>query len=247
MDLVALSKRFKIGAALTAFFASMWAAVKRRKGDGDDASQGGPTKEDPDDPQVPEPKPKPDPKPTGEPEPIAVGQPGDPEIASLLDEMRTMFRDAGINTDQLSPYEVTVMPKTPNKTVAIPPREFWPRMVQTLVNVVQPLRTRMGIPFMLRGYRPPDYNAAVGGASNSRHIYFEGVDIYLVGPENTSQNRRKLALEAARIYLQAPSSLRMGFGAYGKPSPSNIHVDTGWKKRTWREAPYYIQQVKAVT
>jgi hypothetical protein len=232
---------------IATLIASRILATKQRVVEG--SAEGGPTREDdPKQPPVPAPKPEPQPKPSakGKPKPIAVGKRGDPTIEALLAEMGVMFRDAGINTQQISPAEVTVMPKTPGPAYAIPPRHLWSRMVQTLVTVVQPMRTELGFPMSYRGYRPPDYNKAVEGARNSRHIYFEGVDVRPAGAANTSANRRLLALTAARMYLTLPKALKMGFGAYGAPTPSNIHVDTGFSHRDWREADHYIAQVADV-
>jgi len=105
----------------------------------------------------------------------------------------------------------------------------------------------MGQPFSLRGYRPADYNDAVGGAEQSRHQDFGGLDIYLVAPNNTSQDRQRLALEAARYFVQWGGKIGMGFGAYGQPTPSNIHIDVGRSKpATWESAQFYIDKVGQV-
>lgn len=187
--------------------------------------------------------PAPGPTPTGDvPDPIAVGMPSDPEVGALLAEMDALFEAQGVDTSLASAREVTKMPKAPGQPSAIPPKYLWPRMAATLRNLVIPLRLKMGIPFSLRGYRPADYNAAVGGVPGSRHQWFEGVDIYLAA-NNTKENRRKLALEGAKMYLSLGPELKVGFGAYGSPTPSNIHLDSGYDMRTWEEGDFYVAQV----
>lgn len=184
--------------------------------------------------------------PGDKPQPIAVGLPSDPGVAALLAEMDELFESYGVDTALMNAREVTRMPKAPDQSSAIPPRLYWDRMAKTLRDVIMPLRLDMQIPFELRGYRAPDYNAAVGGKPGSRHQWFEGVDIYLVGPKNTAANRRLLGLKGAQIYLSQGDALQVGFGAYGAPTPSNIHLGTGHNKRNWREADHYIAKAKAV-
>jgi hypothetical protein len=44
---------------------------------------------------------------------------------------------------------------------------------------LQPWRDKIGEPFIITsGYRPPAANAAAGGASNSRHLYGDALDLY---------------------------------------------------------------------
>ena len=41
-------------------------------------------------------------------------------------------------------------------------------------DVLEPLRAKYGPCTVLSGYRPPAYNASIGGATNSYHLYTEG-------------------------------------------------------------------------
>jgi hypothetical protein len=168
------------------------------------------------------------------PEPIAVGDPESPEIAALLDEMNRFFRSRGIDTTKASAREVTILPRSPLGHAAIPPRAYWPRMANTIANFLLPLRARLGIPLRLSGYRPPEYNATVSGSPRSRHMWFEALDVRPI--PYTGDERRRLALEAARLHNERGASLKAGLGVYGPITPSNIHIDTGWKARTWRDA-----------
>ena len=174
------------------------------------------------------------------PSPIAVGMPNDPEIASLLRQMEDEFTSLGVDLRYVTPEEVTVMPKAPGRPVAIPPMEFWPRMAQTLRELFIPLRIAMGMPLQARGYRAPDYNEAVDGAPGSRHQWFEGIDIRPVG--GTAADKRRLAMLAAQMYLDRGDELQIGFGVYGKSAPT-VHFDTGYDKRTWRDAKYWLEKI----
>jgi len=218
------------------------------------STTGGPTREDPDDPDVPEPvdtepdEPDPDaPRPKGPAKPIHVGPANDPETVALLSEMDDYFRSQGVD-NTISAREVTVMRKTKSQASAIPPRAYWPRMARTLRELWNPLRQRMGVPLTVRGgYRPPDYNAAVGGASGSRHVYFEAIDIYPHKSSNSLDTRKRLALEGARLWIDKGDEHKVGLGVYGtKTNPTNIHVDTGAKKRTWKKARHWIEIAKKV-
>lgn len=178
------------------------------------------------------------------PTPIAVGRPDDPKVAPLLAEMDELFRAEGIDTAVVSAAEVTTMPKAPGQPVAIPPRDYWSRMAGTLRDVFMPLRRALGVPLSVRGYRPPSYNRAVGGAGGSRHQAFEALDIRISGDANTVAKRRELVDRAAEIYRDRGRDLKMGFGIYGKlPSPSHIHVDTGHQRRTWGDAAKAVAQL----
>lgn len=179
------------------------------------------------------------------PEPLLVGSRSEPRICALLDEMAALFAEHGVDGTLVRPIEVTCMRKSPGRAIAIPPRSTWPRMATTLREVFVPLRRRLGVPLSLVGYRPPDYNAAVGGKPGSRHQAFQAIDIRVVKDHATPERRRALALEAAALFIARGRPLRMGLGVYGCPTPGNIHVDTGWARRTWNDAPHFLDQARA--
>ncbi len=179
--------------------------------------------------------------PKGAARPIAVGVPGDPKVAALLTEMNQFLAKNGVDTSVASAREFTLLPKTPEKVSAIPPREYWPAIATLLREVFVPLRKRMGMPLEIRGFRPVDYNAKVGGARYSRHIYATAMDIYVAPPNATTENKNRLKLEAASIYLNRPD-LKIGFGAYN----SNVHLDWGWKRRTWKDGAKWVKAAKRV-
>ncbi len=164
-----------------------------------------------------------------------AGDPEGPKISVILTELEDFIIASGVPKKYWSAREICTLPKgqvfNGHRAVAIPPHELWPNILSTLELFIV-LRERVGAPCALRGYRPPDYNEVVGGSPKSRHMWFAALDIY----PPTGKNKR-LGLEGARLYDEYPG---VGFGAYGEPLPSNIHIDTGSRKRHWREAQYYI-------
>jgi hypothetical protein len=172
------------------------------------------------------------------PEPLAVGQANDPEIDALLRQMDDLFTSSGVDLSHINAAAVTLMRKT-DGFHAIPPVEYWPRMAATLRYVFVPIRKALGVPIVITsGYRPPDYNKKVGGKPGSRHQFFEALDMVAPG------HARAQALAAARVFVANGAPLHMGFIVYGTPdAPTNIHVDTGWRKRTLKNGPFWVEQV----
>lgn len=179
-----------------------------------------------------------------------AGDPFDSEISTALAELEDFITTSGVPKKYWSALEICRLPKgqsyvgshpghraVSHKAVAIPPRELWPNILGTLELFIV-LRERIGAPCALRGYRPPDYNEVVGGSPKSRHMWFAALDIYPPVGKN-----KLLGLEGARLYNEYSD---VGFGAYGQPLTSNIHIDTGSRKRRWREAQHYIDLLKTV-
>lgn len=184
------------------------------------------------------------------PRPLLAGDPTNPEIVGTLNEMDAFLAENGVDLSTVSAAELTTMSSAPaqpsgKKPVAIPPRELWPNIVPTLRLWQQNIRGPIGVPMSVHGYRPPDYNEAVGGTPGSTHQWFAAIDITLVGDGNTDDNRALLGEYSARVYVNAPSSDRVGFGAYGQPFPRHVHLDTRYKHRRWEDAQYYIDNVEA--
>ena len=177
------------------------------------------------------------------PDAIAVGQPDDPEIAALLAELEATLVAHGVPKVGWSAEEITRMHKTPTRAIAIPPRGMWLNMVPTLRLYVM-LRERMGVPFALGGYRPPDYNAAMEDAApRSTHMWFAALDITLVGTDkNANTLRQKLGTEASILFLENPGT-PMGLGIYSV-NPARVHVDYGSKRRVWEdEGEAWVREV----
>jgi hypothetical protein len=171
------------------------------------------------------------------PQPIAQGKADDPEVGSLLEEMDNYFRDYGIDLGVIDAQQVTRLRKW--GVQAIPPYEFWPRMAMTIRWGFMPIRRALNAPITItNGFRPADYNEYVGGEENSRHLYFEALD--MVAPQGMA-NRQ--ALIAADLWIRYGERMRMGLGVYGQAgAATNIHIDTGHRERTWNEADYWIDR-----
>jgi hypothetical protein len=153
--------------------------------------------------------------------------------------MDDYFASYGINLDWIDAGEVTLLRKW--GWHAIPPRSYWERMAATIRWGFMPIRRAVGPIVITSAYRPPKYNKLVGGEGDSRHLYFEALD--MVAPSGMANQQ---ALLAAGMWVQHGDKLRMGLGVYGSPgSASNIHIDTGHKQRTWKNANWWVAKVKA--
>lgn len=160
---------------------------------------------------------------------------------SLMTEYFDLY---GINqVYQLDRYvslrDLCMMPKTPGHAVAIPPPEYWPFMAMTCLYVLGPLVKEFGSNVIVRGgYRPEDYNKAVGGAPDSRHIYFQAVDLDC----GTFKGLMDMIKFTAKIFNSPEGrKCRMGFGVYGTVArPTHFHVDTCYLHRHWGRAHAFI-------
>jgi hypothetical protein len=193
------------------------------------------------------PEPEDEPVKGGKPQDLFfVGWPGEPETDALLAELDAMLQAAGVRPDLFSAREVTIWSKGTLKNgqrpSAFAPREYWPGMVRTIVQVAQPLRLAYGLPLRASGYRDPQYNAAVGGAPKSRHMWMDALDLHPI--KATRADKERLAHLAANLWREHPG-IPMGLGIYpakgGKYGySSHVHVDTGGR-RTWGMAKQYIE------
>jgi peptidoglycan hydrolase-like protein with peptidoglycan-binding domain len=104
-----------------------------------------------------------------------------------------------------------------------PPQPLWPNIVKT-VKVLVELKRRLGNPRITLNsvYRSREYNASVGGASNSLHMKFNAVD-FTANSGSPS--------DWARILKQMRNEgfFAGGVGTYN----SFVHVDTRGHNATW--------------
>jgi len=164
-----------------------------------------------------------------------------PAVDQLHAELDDYLRRAGIDTGQVSAVDLTWLPAS--MKYAIPPRELWPNIVPT-ARIVQELNRRMGYNLAIRGYRPPWYNTQQKGSKNSTHQWFSAVDLR-VPPEveeNRAAERRRLAEETVRVFVELGDEYQIGMGVYGSTTPSNVHIDTMKNRRTWEEAQDWIDK-----
>lgn len=92
-----------------------------------------------------------------------------------------------------------------------------------LPSVLQNIRNQFGKPIIINsGYRTPEYNKKVGGATRSQHCYGTAVDIVVDGVSPASV---AAAAEKALKEMDYPG----GIGLY----KSFVHVDVRSKRYRW--------------
>ncbi|MGF1570336.1 MAG: YcbK family protein [Nodosilinea sp.] len=102
----------------------------------------------------------------------------------------------------------------------IPPTQAIVDNILALAVELQTVRDRLNRPFQINSwYRPPDVNAAVGGASQSQHLFGKAADIQVQGLSGRQV--------ANAVMLSWPG----GVGIYSN-IPNVVHLDIG-PKRTW--------------
>lgn len=196
--------------------------------------------------------------------PIVVGEATDPSVAPYLALLAAEFIGRGVNIERVSPFALTVMTKAPltdgpdpdhdkTRPVAIPPHEMWEGLASVAAIVSQVIsQITVGgsvVAMRVTGYRPKDYNAAVGGAPKSRHIYGDAIDVWLptsgLTTAQRTEAREKLRMAFARFIVthQKTGGLGFGFGVY----TNDIHIDIGRKAGTvvtWEQGAKYITKAK---
>ncbi len=113
-----------------------------------------------------------------------------------------------------------------------PMRATWAAMVPTL-QLADMVREELGHPLAVgSGYRPTDYNSAVGGATNSQHLHNRAVDLDLPTGYTDTEHRVAFADAVGRLWHEYSGTLKMGMGVY-EDNPRRIHIDTGYRARFW--------------
>lgn len=180
--------------------------------------------------------------------PIVVGPPSSPLVAPYLALLAKEFLEAGVDIELITPLALTVMSKAPKqqgeRPVAIPPQNMWEGLAQiAAIDSQIAHQGLMDIPSRFTGYRPKDYNQAVGGAPKSRHIYGDAIDWWLTKPNAADRERLRTAV-ARYVVTHKNASYGFGFGVY----TNDIHLDIGRKAGTvvtWEQGKKYIDKAKA--
>jgi len=99
----------------------------------------------------------------------------------------------------------------------------------TLLKQLQVLRDHLGASItIISGYRAPDYNASINGASNSQHMYARAADIKVAG-------KTSLEVHAAISKLiKEGKMLEGGLGVYDLFCHYDIRSVAGLPAAKWR-------------
>ncbi|PXF60098.1 MAG: peptidase M15 [Deltaproteobacteria bacterium] len=108
---------------------------------------------------------------------------------------------------------------------------------QRLVDALQELRDLTGEPVRISsGYRCPEHNQAIGGATRSQHLLGTAADIVVIGMTPAEMYRLAEDVEAFR---------NGGIGVY--PDKGFIHVDVRDGRARWGQLDgKYVALVKAL-
>ncbi len=161
----------------------------------------------------------PPPRPAPSPQPTPPPQPPPPQYVGL--PFRLPGNTSTFYTDQpIIPGGNFSWGEATRNATRIPENQTIVNNIIALARALQPVRDRIGRPFQINSwYRPPAVNAAVGGASQSQHLFGRAVDIQVQG-----MSGRQVA---NAVMLTWPG----GVGIYSN-IPNIIHLDIG-PKRTW--------------
>lgn len=112
---------------------------------------------------------------------------------------------------------------------ALPPDSLWKNMIPTLKLVQEEIEPLIGDVIIVSGFRTMEYNEPAGGASRSRHLFFDAVDVAPVTdiPERVMKKRLR------KFYYEHGKEYNLGLGLYDH---KRFHVDT-WKYRNWGDWP----------
>lgn len=108
-------------------------------------------------------------------------------------------------------------------------------MADLIKNVWEPLRDAVNAPLRIRAYRPPNYNRRVNGADKSRHMFFCAMDLRCE-PHMVATLKR----EACKLMVANGKRHEIGLGLYN----NSIHIDAGWRRRSWGPDRDLIKQAK---
>jgi hypothetical protein len=104
-----------------------------------------------------------------------------------------------------------------------PPRELWEHIAPT-AKVLDELRARLDAPIILSSvYRSPEYNAKIGGVTNSQHVAFRAADFVVRSSSAPSD------WAAVLKQMRAEGLFRGGIGVYN----TFVHVDTRGENVDW--------------
>lgn len=112
---------------------------------------------------------------------------------------------------------------------AVPPETLFTNILPTLRVLEEEIEPLIGEVMVVSGYRTRKYNSAAGGADQSRHLYFDAVDVVPV----TRIPERILKRRLRQFWYEKGEEFNLGLGLYGH---SRFHIDT-WRYRNWGNWP----------
>lgn len=122
----------------------------------------------------------------------------------------------------------------PRPAFLMPPRGKWANILPVLRLVKGHVIPAVGPVEVVSSYRTEAFNGCVGGASQSRHLSFSGVDLVAL----SSASNHALFTTLCQLHRKLGPASRFGLGAYFDPARSGankggrFHVDaTGY--RSW--------------
>ena len=143
---------------------------------------------------------------------------------SFVGKMTYLEFLAGLQLSHFAPTEIAFRGASDErlKLNSDPPPDLWANMVKTAWLADQ-VREYLGSPIrVISGYRSPAYNSAISGASQSRHLSNDALDLQ---PLSTTPRK----LHGALVAFREAGLFRGGLGLY----PSFVHVDRRGENRDW--------------
>jgi Peptidase M15 len=135
---------------------------------------------------------------------------------------------------QLTRTDATPKPWCKRAAFHVPPKSDWPHIVPTLRLIRAEVIPSVGPVEVRSAYRTPDFNTCVGGASQSQHLTFSGIDLVAL---RATDNRQLFATLCA-LHRRVGPATHFGFGAYFDPDrpvlnqDARFHIDTAGY-RSW--------------
>lgn len=113
------------------------------------------------------------------------------------------------------------------------PKAAVPALKELCVHMLEPLRAKYGRCKVLSGYRHRSYNAQIGGARFSQHIYDDGPRSVAVDVRFSQGNPVRWAQSARWRFVTKSVWRRSGRGGVGTYVGANfVHVDSA-SRRDW--------------
>lgn len=102
--------------------------------------------------------------------------------------------------------------------LSVPPKRIWCNMRDTII-LADHIRHIWGSPVEVNsGYRPREYNRAVGGAEKSRHVTFRALDLH---PKNNKVGDFTKLCDHVILTLREFGEYSIGYGRY----EWGVHLD----------------------